>query len=228
MQRDDSAVRRPAAAGELNAHENRSDGAQIVESLDRGLALLAQTLYIRLHEDVEQLVGADSMLMPVAPEKARICTLAEIGLYQVAESALLVREAEYLRDRSDWYVRWLTTLRFGPVSADGSELARIARYVGEKPDHRRLMFTDILSRVLPESRRAPLVLFRLVPLAVQLATALAFGDTARAGHARAAQAEYLPAMTDCQQCRARVLENTEQCAHCGNPLWKSPWLIAID
>jgi hypothetical protein len=228
MPGDDSAARRPAAASELGEHENRRDGPRIAESIDCGLALLAHTLYIRLHEDVEQLVGTDSMLMPVAPEKTRIRTIREIGLYHVAESALLVRQAGYLRDGGDWYVHWLGRLRLGEFAPDGSDTARIAHYIADPPDRRRLRFTDILSQVLPESRRAPLVLFRLVPLAVQVATALAFGDTAGAGQARSEQAEQLPAMADCRHCKGRVLENGEQCTHCGNPLWKSQWLTAAD
>lgn len=228
MQRDASVTRRPAAASELNQHEGWEDGLPLVESLDGGFALLAHSLYIRLHEEVEQTLGADSMLMPVSPEKTRAKTLAEIALYQTAESAIVVGQGGYLRGDSDWYVRWLVRLRLGELTAEGREFRRTARYLTEDADQRRLTFSDILSRVLPESRNAPLVLLRLFPLAVQAVTALAFGDQARAEQLRAQQAALLPAMADCRDCHGRLLAIGEMCMRCGNPLWKTKWLTVAD
>ena len=72
------------------------------------------------------------------------------------------------------------------------------------------------------------MLFRLAPSSVEIATALAFGKTADAGHWRKQQMEYLPAIGDCHECRGRVLDNGEQCRVCGNPVWKFEWLTAAD
>ena len=62
----------------------------------------------------------------------------------------------------------------------------------------------------------------------EIATALAFGDHARARDARKRQTADLPAIRYCSQCRGDVLENGEQCRGCGNPLWKFEWLTATD
>ena len=85
-----------------------------------------------------------------------------------------------------------------------------------------------MGRVLPESRHAPLVLFLLFPLAVQIVTASAFDDRGTASGQRRQQTAILPAITDCRQCRGQLLEFTEQCTACGNPLWKYDWLTAVD
>ena len=228
MQRDESVTRRPAAAGELNQHEGWDDGLPVVESLDGGLALLAHSLYIRLHEEVEQTLGADSMLVPISPAKTRAKTLVEINMYQAAESAVAVGQGGYLRGDAAWYVRWLVCLRLGELSADGHEIASAARYLTQSADQRRLTFSNVLSRVLPESRGAPLVLLRLFPLAVHAVTALAFGDQIRAEQLRAQQTQLLPALTDCRDCHGRLLANGELCTRCGNPLWKTQWLKVAD
>ena len=74
----------------------------------------------------------------------------------------------------------------------------------------------------------PLVLFQLLPLAVRIVTALAFGDHACARDARNSQVAHLPSIRYCRQCRGEVLENGEQCEQCGNPLWEYKWLTAAD
>jgi len=85
-----------------------------------------------------------------------------------------------------------------------------------------------MSHVLPESRRAPLVLFRLLPMAVHVATHLAFGGQIAAEEIRGRQRHFLPAIEDCRACRGKVLAPDEQCSECGNPLWNSELLIATD
>jgi len=72
------------------------------------------------------------------------------------------------------------------------------------------------------------VLFRLVPLAVQIVTALAFGDRDAASQLRKQQRTILPAIADCHECRGKVLPCDRQCPTCGNPLWKYQWLVAVD
>lgn len=64
MQQEITAARRAKAVYELREHENRTDAIQVVDHLDSGLTLLAELLYVRLHEDVEKMLGLDSMLAP--------------------------------------------------------------------------------------------------------------------------------------------------------------------
>ena len=216
------------AAEEFNRHEHRDDAVRVTSSLASGLTVLRDSLYWRVHRDVEKIVGRDSMLMPVSEKKAERLTKTEIELYQIAESAAAVREFGYVRPDDEWYLQWLTRLRLGTPRTEVKVVERLAQYSSGTPDDRRLAFTDVLARVIPESRRAPLVLFRLVPPAVHIATALAFGDHARAAGLRNRQKSDLAAIADCPQCYGKVLENGEQCAQCGNPLWKFQWLTTAD
>ena len=54
------------AAEQLNRHERRQDGEAVVASLSEGLTILRNSLYLRVHHDVEKIVGKDSMLMPLS------------------------------------------------------------------------------------------------------------------------------------------------------------------
>jgi len=228
MKREELAQRHTRAAEEFNRHEHRDDGSLVAGSLVGGLNLLRDLLYLRVHPDVERMLGRDSMLTPLSEVKTEKQTKAEIDLYQIAESAATVRQHGYVGTRDDWYLRWLTRLMLGQAPADPNTVKRLDRYVSEPPDARRLTFTDVLASVLSESRQAPLVLFRLVPLSIQIATALAFGDHGRAREIRKSQIVHLPAISYCQQCHGKVLENGEHCRGCGNPLWKYEWLVATD
>jgi len=220
--------RREEAARQFNQHENRGDGVDVAARLDGGLTVLRDALYVRLHDDVEMAVGRDSMLLPVSETKTEQKTKAEIELYQIAVSAAAVRRFGYVGGEDDWYLRWLTQFRFGRGQDHPNVTRQLASYSSQSSDEQRLAFTDILARVLPESRKAPLVLFRLVPLAVEIATALAFGDHSGALDARKRQVACLPAIGDCHDCRGKLLENGERCRQCGNPLWAFDWLTAAD
>ena len=70
-------------------------------------------LYARLHEDVEETLGVDSMLAPIAPAKTKALTGRETESYQIAESAVLVRRSGCVREDGPWYVHWLSRLRLG-------------------------------------------------------------------------------------------------------------------
>ena len=214
-----------AAASDFDQHEHRTDGMRIVDSLNEGLTLLRELLYLRLHKELEKVLGVDSMLTPISEIKTRQQVKTEIELYQAAESASAVVEMAYARNDGHWYLHWLAGIRLGQAALDEQHCQRLVRYAGQDLDHRRLTLTNVLVAVLPEARRAPLVLFRLFPLAVHVATAIAFGDEASALRIRASQTECLPAIEDCTQCRGQVLNNGNQCTICGNPLWKTTWLM---
>jgi len=222
---DDFSQRHTEAVEQFNHWLHRGDGLRVAASLSAGLTLLRDALSVRLHEDVERLIGRDSMLVPVSELKARKLARREIDLYQTVESAVAARNFSYV-ESVDWYVRWLCHLRQIDSQTDPTAKARLAEYLEAPTEKRRARFAVELSKVLPESTRAPLVLFRLFPLAVEIATAQAFADHSRAARIRQTQASILPAILDCHGCHAKVLENGEQCAGCGNPLWKFSWLTA--
>lgn len=215
-------------ARQFDEHEKRKDGARVVQGLAYGLTLLRESLFSRVHQDVERLVGRDSMLVPTSEMKARDRTVEQIEIYQTAESAAAVRSFGYSTTADDWYLGWLARLRLKTDAAEGPLPELLRRYAAASADSRRLAFSDALGRVLPEARQAPLVLFRLFPCAVHLTTALAFGDHATAAGLRRQQLDLLPAIADCAECRGRPLELGEQCPACGNPLWKHHWLTATD
>jgi hypothetical protein len=227
MDTDEFAKRRSEAAEELNLHENRGDGIQAANSLSGGLTMVRDLLYTRVHDDVQSRIGLDSMLAPLSEEKSAKVAKVEIELYQIATSAAVVDEQHYLAT-DGWYLRWLAWLRLGKREPEGRVLQRLNYYAAKTADEQRLAFTNIMAKALPESRKAPLVLFRLVPLAVEIITALSFSDDATAAAARERQAVLLPAVDDCRQCRGKVLENGQQCRTCGNPLWKFDWLTKTD
>jgi len=216
------------AVEEFNKHEHREDGDRVVGTLFYGLSLLSDSLYRRMHHDVEEMVGVDSMLMPVNKLKAAQTTSEEIDIYQTAESAAAADRLDYLSAGDDWYLEWLGRLRLGRLGADTKIIKRIAEYRSLDNDQRRLAFTDALARVLPESRMTPLVLFRLFPLAIQITTALSFRDNETAMELRRRQLSTLPIIGDCRKCGGRVMEIGEQCQMCGNPLWKYKWLISAE
>jgi hypothetical protein len=219
--------RRTAFSEEFQRHENRKDGLQMVTSLDAGLLVLRDLLYGRLHYDVEQIVGTDSMLIPLSEAKTQRATKVQIEIYQVVESAWAVQERQYVSS-TDWYLDWLTRFRLGEMAAKEKIRSEIATYRGMNPRGRQLAFTDVLMRVLPESRKAPMVLFQLVPLAIQIATALAFGDDPAAAELRRQQRSILPSIADCPACHGAVLNNADLCDTCSNPLWTYKWLTVAD
>jgi hypothetical protein len=215
------------AAEQLNRHEKRKDGEQVAARLTAGLTILRESLYLRAHADVEKHIGADSMLSPVSEIKAEQRSIAEIEVYQAVESAMAAKAAGYVKDAEGWYLPWLVWLRLGERGRSPEAVERSTFYLSKGADERRLAFLDGLSRILPESRQAPLVLFHLLPLAVRALTASAFGDRSGAAKLRKEQTAFLPAIADCRQCRGQVLDCAEQCRVCGNPLWKYEWLRAI-
>jgi hypothetical protein len=134
----------------------------------------------------------------------------------------------YIRRRGKWFTQWLAKMTFGQGADDARVRQRLADYAAQSADQRRLAFSNVLVKAMPEAGRAPLVTFSLFPLAAAIATAIAFGDVRRATELRNSQAAMLPAISDCQQCHGRPLANGASCEVCGNPLWKYQWLTAAD
>jgi len=214
------------AAAELNEHEHRTDAARVTTSLSAGLSVLRDSFYRRLHDDVQRIIGQDSMLAPVSRPKSETLTKLETELYQIAESTIAARAGGYVSDEA-WYGQWLLGLRLGASAKNVKAQERFAYYVAREDRDRRLALSNLLARIFPESRKVPLILFHLLPLAVHVATALAFGDQAGAAALRDQQVAQLPAILDCRQCHGAVLDNGKQCSLCANPLWKWEFLAAV-
>lgn len=223
---DRNDAKRRNATAEFNQHEHRTDGDRVTNSLASGLTLLRDLFYRRLHDDVERIIGQDSMLVPVSRSKSEAVTKLETELYQIAESAVAAGAADYTSDEA-WFAQWLIRLRLG-VSADNAKIQkRLADYTARDDQDRRLALTNVLARIFPESRRVPLILFRLFPLSARITTALAFDDSAGAKSLRDRQVELLPAILDCRECRGELLANGQSCPVCANPLWKWEILASV-
>ena len=215
------------AAAEFDHHEGRSDGSKIADRLVENLTALRESLLRRVLTRDES-IPLDSMLLPVSKLKAQQRASEEVEAYMIAESADAVRSLELVRNPKPWYADWLTAMRLDSWNPLGNVPERVAGYLEESSDQRRLRFSNLLVEAIPEARRAPLVLFRLLPTAVHVATALAFDDPTSAKKIRAEQIKILPSIAFCQECRGKLLTAGKECSTCGNPLWNQQWLCDVD
>lgn len=223
------AALRLAAAEELR-RRNCVEAEATVASLCDGLTQLVDLMLTRVQRDAEEEFGLDSMLMPAtAAGEVKAVRRAKdlINIYTSVVAAEEAIEQKYVDDEDDWFVRWLLPLRmevddWSPVEQ------QIADYRGHAPHQRRRVFVSALERNVPYATKAPLVLYRLYPLAVRIVVAIAFGDHLRAGELRNQQASILPVISDCHVCHGRPFDNGENCGSCGSPLWSYAWLRAAD
>ena len=226
MNEEDNVSLFDTAVAEFNQHENRADAARIAASLCAGLSVLRDSFYRRLHDDIQKNIGMDSMLAPLSPHKSETLTKIETEIYQSAESGAIAQTAAYVSD-GEWYVRWLLRIRMGQAADDPKISKRLAHYASRNDRDRRLALSNVLVKIFPESQRVPLILFLLFPLSARIATALAFGDHARAAALRDEQAKQLPVILDCRECRGGLLDNGQQCRLCANPVWKWEYLADV-
>lgn len=226
MQATETKGRFGEAIAAFNEHEHRFDGEQIVASLNHGLTTLRNLLYQRIHEDVEHHLGPDSMLMPLSVLDCEKRAKVEIEVFAVIEASLEAHGRKYVGDR-DWFSGWLAQLRLGDYGLDAQIAKRFDRYKAGNVNDRRLLFSSLLESAVPEATRAPLVLYRLFPLAAGIVTSVAFNDSLNATELRNKQAAWLPGITDCNDCHGRPLDNGERCGTCGNPVWNFRWLTSL-
>lgn len=220
----------PAAAKagpEFDRQEERSDGTAIADHLMKNLTTVRESLMRRVLTR-DKSVPLDSMLLPVSKLKAQQHAVEEVEAYVVAESAHAVRALKLVMTPDPWYAEWLQGMRLESWNPLGNVPERIASYLEQSADERRLQFSDLLVEAIPEARLAPLVLFRILPTTVHVATALAFRDTRGAEKLRAEQVKILPSIGYCQECHGKLLPDGQECATCGNPLWNRQWLCEID
>ena len=225
MQLQEQVGTRAGAVEELAIHEGRHDAERIVDSLTAGLTLLGDACNTRVFSDVLKVYPQDSMQVRFPP-KGELTGRTEIDLYLIVEAAFAAAEQRLIRSGGAWCATWLATLRLGETAGLPQAQRRLQNYTELPADARRLAFQKVLDKAIPESRRAPLVLLRLLPLAAGIATATAFGNLDLARALRKQQTSLLPAILDCHHCRGRLLDNGESCAECGNPLWKFNWLTS--
>lgn len=225
MSVQNQAPRLAEAAAELAERGHSNDAALVVARLADGLSLLRELFFERMHGDVERIFGHDSMLLSAASLKSEAETHIEIEIYETVEAAAEAAAGQFTSDDA-WFRHWLGRLRLGAASDKPAIVQRFSFYLDKPPDVRRRTFSALLQRLFPESGHAPLVMYRLFPLAVAAATAISFGDLSRAAEARRQQIFWLSSIADCPVCHGRLLENGEKCPQCGNPFWHYEWLTA--
>jgi hypothetical protein len=225
MQLQEQVGTRVQAVEELAIHEDRQDAERIVDSLAAGLTLLGEATGTRVFNDVLKIYPQDSMQIRF-PAKGELPGKTEIDLFLIVEASYVAAEQRLIRSGAAWCATWLATLRLGETAGQPQAQRRLQNYAELPGDARRLAFQRVLDKAIPESRRAPLVLLRLLPLAAGIVSATAFGNLDLARSLRKQQTSLLPAINDCHRCRGRVLDNGDTCAECGNPLWKFNWLAS--
>jgi hypothetical protein len=221
-------VRRVEAAKHLAQQQPEMDAERITASLSDGLNTLRNLMFTRIHEDVEDNLGRDSMLLPVSVRESELAAKREIDCFQVATAARAAQDHHHVTCEFAWYVRWLGHLRLGEAANDPKYRRRVRHYLRASEDEARLDFSRYLERVFPEASRAPLILYQLFPLAVRIVCAIAYGRHLEASELRNRQAFWLAVINDCHECHGRPLDNGEQCQVCGNPLWNYRWLQEVD
>ena len=217
--------RRKRAVTELQAHALQHDSRAVVDRLLVGLTQLRNLLMVRAHDDVQRKYGTDSMLgTSVAQMQKRVQgAKAEIEAYSCIVVDDQVSLSGYLDDQDTWFLDWLFRLRLGSGYKSVFD-KRVSYYESQTVEDRRLKFVSVLQRTLPESARAPLVLFRLFPRAVRIVATVAFNDPSSARTLRDEQISLLPAISECHECHGRLLDYDDICRCCGNPLWNFTWL----
>jgi len=215
------------AASDFDRHEGRSDGTVIADRLTKTMTVLRESLFRRVLAPDKD-VSLDSMLLPVSKLKAQQQAAEEVEAFMIAESVVAVRTLGLVKDPEPWYSDWLTAMRLDAWNPLSDVPERVTEYLQKSANERRLYFSNRLVDTIAEARRAPLVLFRILPTAVQLATAQAFNDTAAAEKIRAEQIKILPSIAYCQQCHGKLLSGLDECVTCGNPLWNQQWLCEVD
>jgi hypothetical protein len=218
--------RRQAATADFDAHENRRDGEAVVARMDDSCVLLADLVFTRIHGDVEKHIGIDSFYNPASASKGESRAKAEIHAFFACEAALFAEERAYVRSGEDWCQSWCAALLVGDDALGMPTAQRLAAYRDKSPDDRRRGFSLFLERAFPEATRAPLVIYRLLPLAIRLATAQAFEQADHAQAQRDRQLVLLPSIIDCTKCNGAVLPCGTSCDGCGNPFWKYELLTA--
>jgi hypothetical protein len=220
---------RTAAVAAFHERCPHLDAERVVASLSDGLKLLCDLFFARVGHDVEEQGQMDSMLLPagaMAELRTALRVHVLIDVYSCVEAADEATD-EAVSNSDSWLEPLLLQLRLGnsnePAVREFFDMLNLP-----EEDQRRRVFASALERRMPQATKAPLVLYRLYPLAVRIVMAVALGDHWRARQLRGEQIKVLPFIADCHACHGQPLDNGETCSRCGNPLWKVEWLSAAD
>ena len=202
--------RREQAQAEFQQRVGSAHSADLVRSLWAGLTTLRKLLLTRLHNDVEAYYGIDSILAPMTASETQreMCHAAdEIEIYSLTVVLAEAAHSRYAHDDADWFREWLLRLRWGDeMNAMVAERMHLYDQYGD--NDRRHMFASFVEQALPEATKAPLVIYRLYPRSVRVATALAFGDPLRAPRCVANRFLFcrsLPIATTATGCRWKMV-----------------------
>ena len=219
--------RRKRAVAELQTHCPQLDSPAVVDRLIVGLTHLRSLLMVRAYDDVQRQYGTDSIFGASLTEMERRVqsAKAEVEAYSCIVVDDQVSLGGYLKNENRWFLDWLFRLRLGSGYKPVFD-KRVSYYESPTVEERRLKFMSALQNAIPESARAPLVLFRLFPRAVRIMATVAFADPSSAQKLRDAQIGLLPAISDCHECHGRLLDYDDICRCCGNPLWNYTWLTS--
>ena len=220
-------ARHSRAAGLLNQATGLQTSDRIVESLSVGMNTVRDLIFQRIHHDVERHFGMDSMRIPLSLDQSEYNAKAEIDIWQIVEAGDFAVKAGFVSDPA-WMRSWLGELRLGGSFTNGPVQQRTTEYLERDENAQHMHFASTLEKVYPEACKSPLVLFQLMPHAVRIVVAVAFGATEEATRQRDHQAFLLPGVRDCQSCQGVVLDNGETCVDCDNPVWNYKWLLAAE
>ncbi len=155
---------RHMAAAELQKHCPGLGPQPIVNSLMAGMTQLRNLLMVRAHDDVQREYGTESL---TDFSLSRMQVKARYAKFEIETYACIVIDDEvaqsgYVDEPGDWFLDWLFRLRLG--DAFGAVVdQRVQYYRSQNIEERRLKFVSNLQEAMPDSVRAPLVLFRLFP-----------------------------------------------------------------
>ena len=177
MEPQDLVSRRIAAAEEFQPARAPRRRRQVVESLGSGLTVLRDALLARVHDDVPAAArhGLDAL------RRCRRRRRSGRRGWRSSFTRSCHRRSTVQQRRYVASAGRVVPAMAGPAAAGPGPTPTAGwrsgwpLYRAKTPDQRRLAFSNVLATVVPESRRAPLVLFRLLRPAVQIVTALAFG-----------------------------------------------------
>ena len=198
---------------EVKAHAPHVHPAVAIDRLSIGLKHARKLMLQRIFHDVQQRCATDSMLASTSLEdeqrKVRR-TSFEIDIYSTIIACDEIVRGGHVQQTESWVCQQLFQLRLNDKNIPAA-LERIEYYRSESVGNRRLKFVKLLQQVMPESRKSPLVLFRLFPRAVRIVAAVAFGDPLRAQELRAQQGKLLPAVGDCRVPAQEVCPGPRRC-----------------
>ena len=115
-------------------------------------SMSADLLFTRIHGEVEQIFGLDSMLLPASLLKSEANAKTEIEVYQVVESVFDAAASHYVADK-ELYLNWLGRLRLAMQSIRPESSSGLHHIAAARPTIAGGYFPASCRRVHPEAGR---------------------------------------------------------------------------